>query len=102
MSQTNPNGTSSKVARDDATVEAIDWGSDDPAAITIVETVASVRDTEPTELEPLSSTVDPDALNTLFAPGGGGPEMGLIQFEYENCLVSVTADGDVSVAPVEQ
>lgn len=96
------NTTESAVASSEATVKTIDWNSSDPAAITIVETVAAVREADPTELEPLSSTVDPDALNTLFAASGGGAETGVIQFEYENCLISVTADGAVSVAPVEQ
>lgn len=86
-----------------ATVEAIDWNSNDEVAVTIVETVATVQETEPTELEPLSSTIDPDALDTLFAASGvDTSDAGFVEFEYEDCRVCVTAEGSVSITPVER
>lgn len=102
MSSRDTGGSTAEEQSGQTTVETVDWNDKDGAALTIVETVASVQERDPTELDPLSSIVDPDALNTLFASTEAETSGALIQFEYENCLVSVTADGNISVAPAEQ
>lgn len=65
----------------------------------IVESVADQEGCSPTELEPLLSTViDPDALDSIFSPTGGGPpSQGHVAFVYHGYLVRVWADGEISV-----
>ncbi|WP_396613858.1 HalOD1 output domain-containing protein (plasmid) [Haloferax sp. S1W] len=50
----------------DGTIQAeYDWSSLSPS-IAVIETVAIAANREPTALEPLHKTVDPDALNELL------------------------------------
>lgn len=72
----------------------------------VVEAVADREDVEPTELAPpeyetLYDAVDPGALDALFAPRRNGADRtdGSITFQFCGYTVTVTADGEVSVAP---
>jgi len=72
-----------------------DRTSDSPLWITVVEVVAAVIGEEPTEMEPLSAVIDPDAFDTLLS---SGTEAGIqVEFEYEEQSVTVTGDGEVIV-----
>lgn len=72
-----------------------DWTSDSPLSITVVGAVAAVIGKEPTEMEPLHSAIDPDALDTLLS---SGTEAGIqVKFEYEEQLVTATGHGEVIV-----
>lgn len=65
----------------------------------VVEAVAALKDTEPTELErPLYTVVDPDSLNTLFTPKRDetARTVGEIHFTYCGCSIIVTPSGDVN------
>jgi hypothetical protein len=74
----------------------------DPDAIApsmaIVETMASVLDTAPTELDPLVETVDPMALDRLVNGSTEGTDRSLA-FRYLDCRVTVRSHGVVEVDP---
>jgi hypothetical protein len=79
-----------------------DWSNEEGVSLSVVTTVAEVMDVEPTELQPLSASIDTDALNTLFRPSRHNPrERGQVKFEYEGCLVRIDADGEVVATPIE-
>lgn len=75
-----------------------DW--DDPASLsfTIVETVAAVTGRESTDLSPLYSALDPDALEAIMAPRRADSVR--LTFTYEACIVTVASSGEVVVDPV--
>lgn len=68
---------------------------------TVVETVADAEGIDPTELDPLYETIDPDSLDELFqdrlrrvdAPATAGA----VTFAYHGYEVRVTAGGRVSL-----
>lgn len=71
------------------------WTSDSPLSITVVGVVAAVIGEEPTEMEPLHSAINPDALDTILS---SGTEAGIqVKFEYEKQSVTVTGHGEVIV-----
>lgn len=69
--------------------------------VAIVEQVAELRDLDPLEMPSLSDTLDLDALDRLFEPDSGtDPDwQGRLVFDYADCLVTVHADGSVTVLP---
>lgn len=71
--------------------------SSEPITHRIVERIASHEDADVTDLEPLHSAVDTDALDALFSPTSSGPRSGHVTFEYAGHTIVVDADGDVSV-----
>jgi hypothetical protein len=72
--------------------------SPEPLSRTVVETLASVEGVSPTELdEPLFSSVDPDALDSLFTGSDGR-----VTFVHDGYLVTVSSDGDVAVERVDR
>ncbi|MXR52966.1 hypothetical protein GRX03_15305 [Halovenus sp. WSH3] len=76
-----------------------DWNNDGGAPVAVVETVASVTEQCPTEMEPLSRVIDTDALDELFASTRSTPrKTGYIQFQYQGCYVRVSAEGTVYVS----
>lgn len=69
-------------------------GSAEPPSTTVVEAVATATETDPNELEPLYSAVDPDALDALFADTGTpGSRAGHVEFTYCGFEVVVSRDG---------
>ena len=75
----------------------------DMPVVAILEAVSRVTGIDVAELDPLSSVVDPDALNDLFAdlpaptdfyrsPGRPAPAGPSVSFEYQGLHVTVTAD----------
>lgn len=76
-----------------------------PPSGKVVETVAALKDTEPTELDqPLHEAIDPDALDSLFSPKRDSTARrgGEIQFMYCGCSVIVTPNGDVDAVLKEE
>lgn len=64
----------------------------------VLERVAEQRGVDPVELPPLYESIDPDALETLFAPAGTrSRNAGRVTFEYAGCRVTVGTDGTVLV-----
>lgn len=65
-------------------------------SVAVVERVAALDDVDPTELEPLFETIDPEALDGLVESTTDSEESGLqVRFEYQGYEVTVTADGEV-------
>ena len=75
-----------------------------PPTQSVIEAVADVEGVPPEELrppayEPLHEAIDPDALDALFAnrADGAGRPGGRVSFSYCGYLVTVEADGTVSL-----
>ena len=68
----------------------------------VVATVTEAKDEDVTDLPPLFSKIDPDALNTIFATTLSGEHHcdGCITFEYAECQISVNSCGKVAVSPL--
>lgn len=67
-------------------------------SVTVAEAVATVVGADVTELEPLHYAINTDALERLFEPRANGLRTGgSVSFEYCGCIVSVTANGEISV-----
>ncbi|WP_162224219.1 HalOD1 output domain-containing protein [Halorussus salinus] len=70
-----------------------------PPSEAVVLAVADARDRDPIDLPPLNDTLDPDALDALFAETASGRPRtgGRVTFEYAGCTVAVFGSGDVVV-----
>jgi len=67
----------------------------------VVEAVAEAEGVDPTDLEPLYGTVDPDALDTLLQPrvdAAGDPPVEEVKLRYQGHEVRITASGRVELA----
>ena len=76
-----------------------DWDSPEQLSSAIIAAVATVADTEPTELEPLYDCVDPDALDALFRPlSEDRPRShGRLSFSLDEYEVAVHGHGEIIV-----
>ncbi|AGB37328.1 HalOD1 output domain-containing protein [Natronococcus occultus] len=75
----------------------------------VIAEIAAREGVEPTDIEPpeydaLYDVINPEALDSLFAPRENGLSRasGRIEFEYCGYDVTVTSDGDVEVSKHEQ
>lgn len=82
-----------------------EWGDGVSLSEFVVESVAAVTNTPPTEITPLYRVIDPDALNKLYEPTydqslrrGGG----CITFTFEGCTVTVYWDGEIEIEPPDE
>lgn len=77
-----------------------DWESETPLGSTIVRAVSAVTGKPASELTPLFTVVDPDALDALFRPlSAACPRNdGTVSFPFEGTWVSVCASGDITIA----
>lgn len=66
----------------------------------VVERVAAAEGVDPRELDvPLNEVIDPDALDSLFAPTSKGPRpVGKVTFAFCGHTVVVAGDRTVSLA----
>ncbi|WP_440771348.1 HalOD1 output domain-containing protein [Natronorubrum sp. DTA28] len=70
----------------------------EPLSVAVVDAVATFCNDDVTELEPLHYTINADALERLFEPRADGLRSGgSVTFEYNDCLVTVGADGEILV-----
>ncbi|QCJ46656.1 MULTISPECIES: HalOD1 output domain-containing protein [Haloprofundus] len=69
----------------------------------LVRTVSALRNSSPTEITPLYTAVDPDALETLFGESATGarPNGRVVTFDYEGFEVTVRSPGCITLSPVE-
>ncbi|KAB1193177.1 hypothetical protein GJR96_06850 [Haloferax sp. MBLA0076] len=87
-----------------------DWDGRDTLAVTIVTAVSQLEDVDAVDLPPLSNTINPEALDRVFAQparasatsdavgrGSMNPARAHVQFRYAACDVTVWADGTVIV-----
>lgn len=64
----------------------------------VVAEVARAEDVSPTDLDPLQSVIDPDALDQLFDPVANSPRMaGQLSFSYHGYEVTAHADGYIQL-----
>ena len=77
-----------------------DWDGETSLSETIVSTIATLSGTRPDELERLYDRVDPDSLETLFAPTNGAARRndGRVSFRLDGYAVTVHATGTVVVS----
>ncbi|SIR81886.1 HalOD1 output domain-containing protein [Natronorubrum thiooxidans] len=70
----------------------------EPLSVAIVDAVATFCNEDITALDPLHYTINTDALERLFEPRADGLRSGgSVCFEYNDCLVTATADGEISI-----
>lgn len=68
----------------------------EPASHAVVKAAAFVHNVEPTELPPLGTVLDPDALDVLISDSTlGAATCKEVTFTYESLDVRVTGDGDI-------
>lgn len=76
-----------------------DWSSTAPSTA-VVETVAVAANTQPTELDPLYDSVDPDAVDTLMRSDGSQPDGEItVCFSFADHHVTMYDGGTVVVEP---
>ncbi|WP_162224172.1 HalOD1 output domain-containing protein [Halorussus salinus] len=66
----------------------------------VVRAVNTEKGSHLTDIEPLYSVVETDALNTLFSSQVSGDQRmgnGMVTFTYSGCDIRVTHDGEVLV-----
>lgn len=82
----------------DSYVLTYDPGGETPVSTVVVDGVAAVTDRDPTAIDPLESVVDTDALDRLFAPTAeANRPAGRVEFPFDGCSVTVTAEGTVRI-----
>lgn len=70
---------------------------------TVIDAVAEAKDVDPLDLEPLYSTIDPDALDGLFRPTAGSTDSTMeLRFSMAGCQVVIHGDGEVVVTPATE
>ncbi|ADB59615.1 hypothetical protein Htur_0718 [Haloterrigena turkmenica DSM 5511] len=79
-------------------IGSTDDGFDGDISIAVVTAIAAKRGVEPTELPPLYESIDPDALDALFAPTRtGGPRRGRLEFTYDGHAVVVECGSGLEI-----
>ena len=81
-----------------------DESGDESLTYAIVEAVAAVKGVESTDLPPLHTVVDPDALERLVSSLGrsiDGEGAGRAEFTLDGCRVVVRTSGEITVRRTE-
>ena len=73
-----------------------------PASMAVIATVAAVMDADPVELEPLHSSVDPDALDALVRVRPGTEGETRITFTHESRAITVSTRGVVTLSRADE
>ncbi|WP_162991640.1 HalOD1 output domain-containing protein [Halostella salina] len=78
-----------------------DWDRNASLSVTLVAALAEVSDSDPTDMDPLDSYVDPDALDDLFRPHPGirRANVGRLELAVAGYRVTVYPDGEIVVRP---
>lgn len=78
-----------------------DWANVEPTTA-VVETVAAVTNTKPTDLDVLHDVVDTSALNSFLTSNQDDDSDDLrVSFDYQGCTVVARQTGRISVYPVD-
>lgn len=68
----------------------------EPVAHAVVKAASFVHNVEVTDLSPLATVIDPEALDTLVTGHGENSESCVeVQFAYEDLLITVSGEGDI-------
>jgi len=94
-SSTRVNGGRDRADR--AISRTFDW-SETPPSVAVVRLLSVARNTDPTALEPLAETLDPDALDRLLPSVDAGSTL---EFTHSCFAVSLHGDGRVAVEPAD-
>ncbi|WP_227376354.1 HalOD1 output domain-containing protein [Haladaptatus halobius] len=80
------------------------WHNDQSLATAIVERVTAQEDSLGDDLKPLYESIDPDALNALFAPCTDGSDRpgGQVTFTYAGYEVTVTSNYGIEINPLDR
>lgn len=79
-----------------------DWTSDADVTTTIITAVAAITDSPATDIAPLYEAINPDALNTLYAPTQTGERRtggGCTTLTVHGCTVTLYWDGEIEIEP---
>lgn len=88
-------------SRDRAVLETEFDPADGPVSQRVVAAVASHYDVDPTALEPLYDTIDPDALDALLDVPARDPDRSVtVTFPYEDLAITVDSEGTIHLEPV--
>lgn len=70
----------------------------------VIWAVASIANRKRVTLPPIHETIEPDCLDMIFCPTVEGLTRtdGAVTFPFADYHVTVTADGDVHVGPIEE
>ena len=105
MGGSNDSGCNSDSSDQRLTVHH-EWDSSEQVSTTIIEAVAAVTDTPPTEIDPrLYDILDPDALDRLFQPTKNRSRRrrsGQVTIPIDDCTVTVHADGNIEISQSEE
>lgn len=70
-----------------------------PPSLAVIATLAEVMDSDPVELDPIQSTVDPGALDTLLRVRNGTNGDVHVTFTHESHTITVHSYGVVTITP---
>lgn len=70
-----------------------------PPSMAVIATLAEVTGLDPVDLDPLYSTIDPDALDSLVCVRNGSHGDSHVSFRHENHSITVQSYGVVTVTP---
>jgi hypothetical protein len=78
-------------------------GPEESVSTAVVRAVSAVEGQDPPSLRPLSTILNPDALDALFIPQqNGSPRIGgRISFVYRNCQITVDNGEYLTLQPLE-
>lgn len=82
-----------------------DWWHDYSVTTAIVMAIAAITNTPQTDVELIAETLNPDALNNLYAPSDGDRlrrEDGYTTFNMHGCNVTIYANGDIDIEPPDE
>lgn len=82
-----------------------DWTEEEPTSTAVTLVVSHVLDIEPTAIESIDTTIDPDALDRIFHPDWTTrtrDDGAHLTFTIEDCQVTVYRGGTIVVNPPEQ
>ena len=75
------------------------WFGDRPVSITVVEAIADITDTPPTELPPLHEYLDTEALDQLVSPSTSQEIASLtVTFEYFGMYVRIDTNQGIEIS----
>ena len=77
--------------------------NNEPISTVIAETIANHKGVDPVDIEPLYTTIDPEALDALFAPRNDGTARtaGRITFTHAGYEITVNSDRTATVEPID-
>lgn len=79
---------------------AHDWEGDDALSETISRAIAAVSGRSSTEIDQLSTVLDPEAVDALFEPLDGSASRagdGQLAFSYDGHRVRVSSSGEITI-----